>query len=99
MPNPSARSFGPLVRFLLLHAVALVVVHLVVGWCWVLAYQPNEFAGLGLVIALKATPVLVGLSAPFHAWIWHKAGADRRNYLALGTSFVWVGLFNLPYLV
>ena len=99
MPISSVRSYLPLIRFLLVHAVALVAVHLAIGWCWVLAFQPNEFAGLGFVIALKATPILILLSAPIHAWIWCKAGIRHRHFLALAVTLVWVGLFNLPYVL
>ena len=99
MPIPSARSYGPLIRFLLVHAVTLAIVHLAAGWCWVLAYQPNEFAGLGFVIALKATPILILLSTPINAWIWYKAGPRLQHLLAFAVTIAWIGLFNVPYLL
>jgi archaellum biogenesis protein FlaJ (TadC family) len=92
-----ARTYGPLLRFLLVHALALVVVQLAVGWCWTWVYQPNEFAGLGFVIALEATPLLVLLAAVSHTWIWYKIANHRQHFWAFTATCSWVALFNLPY--
>ncbi|MBE0589907.1 MAG: hypothetical protein IH617_17905 [Hydrogenophaga sp.] len=98
--HPSSKwSFGSLFRFLLLHALILMLVNLGIGWVWFQAYRQNEFSGLALVTALYASPVLVLLAVPFHAWIHRQATHDRKHRMALAVSMVCVGLFNLVYFV
>ena len=98
--HPSSQwSFGSLIRFLLLHALILVVINLAIGWVWFQAYRKNEFSGIALVTALYASPVLLLLSVPFHAWIHRKVTHDRKHLMALAVSVVCVGLFNLIYFV
>lgn len=94
-----SRTAQRLVGFLLIHAAGLLLVHLALGWCWVVAFQPNEFAGFGLVIALNAAPFLVGVTAVLHARVWFKATTSRRHRLAFAVSLVMVGCFNLLYLI
>jgi hypothetical protein len=97
--SSSKWSFGSLIRFLLLHALILVVINLAIGWVWFQADRRNEFSGLFLVMALYALPVLLLLAVPFHAWIHRKATHDRKHLMALAVSMVCVGLFNLVYFI
>lgn len=87
--HPSSKwSLGSLIRFLLLHALILGVIHLAIGWVWFQADRRNEFSGLFLVMALYALPVLLPLAVPFHAWIHRKAAHDRKHLMALAVSMV-----------
>ena len=76
--NPSD---GALIKLLLVHALALVVVQLAIGCCRTFTYQPHAFASLGFVMALKATLVLLLLAAIVNTWI----GEKRRT--AAGTTW------------
>jgi len=87
-PTRPSRSIGSLIIFGTTHSLLLTIVHLTVSWLWVWYYQPNEFAGLGLVVALYALPIILLISIPIYCYIHYKSISQHQSAIVVSLCII-----------
>ena len=70
--DTAQRSYGHFIKHLALQVVIFYLLIVAAGWLWSLALQPNEFAGLGLVISLLFAHFLLIVLVPAYYYLYQK---------------------------